>query len=774
MEDLPKMTTANILRLTQLGEQAVNNADAGGLQVKPAFAKIGNFAGEPPAEVPTQLIGSELHSGNIHYIQVISAASTRFTFEIPAEVEGQIGECLVYLEDGTPLAHATINPQREKVKGKALRIDLILMLSNKNSHAIDITLSEFGSIPTVASLRALPSPVNSMESAVGVLDLQLNTDGSRSPSVAIRYGAGSQMWGFVGWDKIYTGEIGNSNVISNGEFRVPTLIQESLPNGELIVQVVSGGAAGESRKAVYDGASIQIQEAAFSTLKGSETINIWIPDAKGESVSTLPPREGIPRDWVLIRGDKSPRWAKPTNQSGQNGTKLYIPPSRLKINPIIFDGLGVETYELGVIPQSSNYVMCSISGITQHRSALAITGSQLTFAEEITDELTVLARAFTKEPSSGDYMKIKTEHYSGDGKKTRFKLPQPVENVNDVIIYVEKMDQNFSSYSVDINTMEIVFTAPPSAGYAIEVNAIAYEKVAGYSTTIQTFTYKISESTNILELPFEPESVDMCFVSIQGIHVHKNRLTLAKNKLAIAETIQSDLEVEVLIFNNVLALGSPNSDLDGVVTGMIRTCKGMEILMHNRPSQTIPLPKIEILGDADIEVIEDYPSFKIQLKSNANKQKRSGTTIDAQTVYQGQENVIEVTYPVKIDLMEMDLHINATANFSAEVGPGFMPNNDSEQLQCILGISTPNAKEPSFDSRSRGSVNAGLICLGKDSQSEAMAYGNASRSLDIIVKSENHPSGYVTLIAKSRLANLDADAYETYMGVELSYSIKVV
>ncbi len=768
------MTTANILRLTTNGEQAVNNADAGGIQVRPAFAKFGNYSGEVPAIVPTDILGSVVYQGNIHYIQVLSAASTRFTIEIPSEVEGVLGECVIYLEDGTALAHATIQPNREKVKGKALRVDLVMMLSNNTSHVIDISLSEFGSIPTVANLRSLPAPSTAMESAIGVLDCQLNVDGTYSPSIAMRFGAGGQQWGFVGWDKIYTGEVGAGNVISNGEFRVPDEISTSLPNTDLILQLINGSAAGESRKGYYDGATIQIKEAAFTELKGNETINIWIPQVSGESGQMLPPRDGVPKDWVLVRGDKKPTWAKPTNQHASSGTKLYHAPSRLRVNPIIFDGTGAETYDLGVSPESTNYIMCSLSGVTQSRDAMSISSNLLTFAEPINDELTVFARALTKEPSSGDYLHIKVAHYVGDGNTKRFKLPDSVENVNDVIVYVEKFDQNYSSFSVDMNSMEVVFTAAPNAGYTIEINAFVYEKIAGYSTEVLTFNYYLSESTNLFELPIEPESVNSCFVSLQGIHIHKNKLTLAKNKLVIGENIPEGISVEVMVFNNILSQGSPNSDLNGVVTGVIRTCKGLEVLMHNKHSHVIPLPVVRIEGDEGVKVVGEYPHFKVGLENTSGSKQASGKLLDAQTVYQGREGVLEITYPIKIDLRENDVHINANANFSAEIGPGFAPTNYLEQLQGVLGIKTAGMEEPSYDTRSRGSVTTGFSCLGTSAEDDATAYANCSRSLDIIIRHQNHKSGYVTLIAKAMIANVDVDAYQTYLGVEVSYNLRVV
>ncbi len=768
------MTTPNILRLTPNGERAINNASAGGIQIKPYTASIGNYVGEVPALVPDSLLGDAIHSGRIRYIQVLSEKLTRFTLEIPAEVEGVLGECLVSLEDATVAAHAVIQPPRVKESGKALRIELLLHVGEFSTDVISIELCEFSSIPTVARVEDLPSPIKAMESAIGVLDLNSNRDGSFSPNLAVRYGEGSQHWGFGGWNRIYSGEIGKSKVINNAEFHIPDALVGIISDGELVLQAVSGGSAGESRKAVCANGKIKCSVKGFTSLSGSETLNIWASNG-GETVSSLPPRDSIPSDWVLTAGKATPVWSKP-NAAGSNGQSaaLYTPPSKLKINHFMQDGNNGISYDMGVAVENNNYLMNSLSGVTQHRNAFDIQSNIISYAEPITNELTIMGRAFTHEPSTGDFLTIKSASFVADGSKRKFKLPLDVTRQQDVIVFVEQMDQNYNAYTVDLDNQEVVFNSSPDAGYRVEVNAFTYEKKQGYSTNIDVFNVRTFETESIFELPIEPEDIDMVFVSMDGLHIHKSNLTLSGRRIAISSEIKEGISLEFMVFSNKLSLGSPASNLVGVATGLNRCNSGLELILHGAPSVVVPIDLINLTGDGRIKVQGAYPDYTISFVDEGDSETPAGTVLMAQTTSKNEESVGELNVPIRIDLNGNNVIVEATANFSAELGEGFYSETGVETFDAVCVLQQANAKEAAYGTRGKGTAVNTFSFLGTSSADEATAYSHISRTVCETIRADNHKAGYLNLVAKCKLSNVDIERYDTWLSAEISIKVTVV
>lgn len=768
------MTTPNILRLTEAGKRAINNANAGGIQIKPYTATIGDYTGEVPSLVPDAIQGNAIHSGRIRYIQVMSEKVTRFTIEIPEPVEGVIGECLISLEDATVLAHATIQPPRNKEAGKALRVELILHLDEFNSDVISVELSELASIPTVARVEDLPSPINAMESAIGVLDLTANPDGSHSPNIALRYGEGSQHWGFCGWNRIFSGEVGKSKVINNAEFHIPDILIGVIPDGDLILQAVTGGSAGESRKAVCANGKIKCVVKGFTTLSGSESLSIWVANG-GEAVSSLPPREGVPSDWVLTAGKATPVWAQPSGaNSGAQSAALYSAPSKLKINTFMQDGNNNISYDMGVEVENNNYVLTSLTGVTQLRRSFDILSSSITFAENIPNDLTIMGRAFTHEPSTGDFLTIQSADYTADGTKRKFKLPIEVTRQSDVIVYVEQMDQNFNSYTVDLDTQEVVFNTAPDAGYSVEVNAFQYTKKQGYSTNIDVFNFRTSETENVFELPIEPEDVDMVFMFMDGLHVHKRNMTLSGRRIAISAEIPEGINLEFMVFSNKVSLGSPASNLNGVVTGLNRCNTGLELIRHGAPSVMVPIEVINLKGEGRVKVHGSYPDFSIEIVEDGSEETPAGTILMAQTINKSAEAVGELNVPIRIDLNGNDVIVEATANFSAELGEGFYSESGIETFEAVCVLQQANAKEAAYGTRTKGTAMNNFSFLGNSSEDEAIAYSHISRTVCETVKSNNHKAGYLNLVVKCKLSNVDIERYDTWLSSEVSIKVTVI
>jgi hypothetical protein len=95
---------------TDVGLQAIKDARLGGVYIRPVEFKLGDYVGPAPTTPQTHLMGHELYSGPLAFIEVLGTNTVRFTFEFPQDMpEGvtscTVGEALVILDDGKVLGH---------------------------------------------------------------------------------------------------------------------------------------------------------------------------------------------------------------------------------------------------------------------------------------------------------------------------------------------------------------------------------------------------------------------------------------------------------------------------------------------------------------------------------------------------------------------------------------------------------------------------------------------------------------------------------------------
>ena len=185
------------LRLTDVGLQATKNADQSGIYIKPVRVVAGSYTGPAPLETPKALLGSEIWSGPLAYIEVLSKNSVRFSFRIPQNVPaGQtglhttIGEFLILLEDGRVFGHVLLKDPQLKVNTFGLQFSLIVADVPNIGAVVDVQMSEHSTVPCVADVELLPAPVSSDFNCIAVFNLKANSDGTFSPALATRYGAG--------------------------------------------------------------------------------------------------------------------------------------------------------------------------------------------------------------------------------------------------------------------------------------------------------------------------------------------------------------------------------------------------------------------------------------------------------------------------------------------------------------------------------------------------------------------------------------------------------
>lgn len=762
---------ADILRLTEAGSQSIMSAEDGGILVNPKSYRLGDFIGEIPEAVPTELQGTEIEggSGNIFYIEVLDEETVRFTLDIGAEVgtvEGTlITEVMLYTDEGVALCYAQLANGYSKRKGVGIRIDALLTVTDGNASVINVTLAEHGSIPSVSDIANLPDPLLANTNAISVLNLIVGADGESVPGLAVKFGDGGQHWGFLGLERVFSGALGAGNALSNIEFQKPTIVEaHGLEAGDrFVVQVVSGSGVGNTRRFTLEGAegseTFQALDEGFPELLDSSSVSVWRQPKSSGTVNTCPwppSTDGIPKDWILSRGSTCPEWVPPVTAKRSNLTKLYIPPSKLKIRPITkVSSSDKKRYELDAYsPKNGNYVLLALQGVRQHRTAFEVWANYLEFSEELPNNIAMDFRVFTEEESTGTILRFVTKHYVSDGLTTRYSLGADIDSPAEAFLFAGRIQQGLSAYIIDKDTQELVLTEPFSAGTAIEIASITYEQLEGFSTQIRTANFKITETTNILELPFYPENKDQVFVTESGAYLHKDQYSIVGNRLSTTSDLEEGRVVEVMYFQNVKTEGTTYSDLPGVVTDIIPTAKGFQIIRHNEEPISLSMPELVLEPGTGININGSFPFYKISSTLAEQAAVESTRNYNLQQVV---EDTIEVLVTERIKFTA-DIIIQATGDFHAKLGSGFAVGSGEERIQYVLGFKTSGQSEPAYGRGIKGTGENGFSVIDPN-DSTAIAHSNANITQSWNLVKANHPSGYIDVIAKMRISGASLSNY---------------
>lgn len=808
---------ANKLILQDVGLQAINNANAGGILINPTYFKAGDSRLNPTMENATDIIGNIVVQGGIHHIEVVSQQSARFFFEIDGQSVSEateIKELGVFLNDNFILGRCVFDDPIVIVPNEIIQISVILSTGRADLSTINVSIGNYESIPVTPFLYRLPSPYASQFNSIIVANGMTNVDGTDSPLMAMRYGSGSFQWGFTGHTRVYASKPATA---TDSTFTIanPTAFFD---HELVIVHVVNGAGAGQTRRYYYDLGSTTFIDADGQVLADLEncTIAIWkatgvgiyiseasagtdgtdgtngLPGADGNGgipglpgtegangsggggtgggtgggFTTVPSTENIPHDWVLVSGpgDK-PVWA-PQKSGAKVLNTLFTPPSRLDINVLNFIGQGdTARYSLGaLVVENANYIYPALGGVTQHRSAFDLNASEIEFAEEIPNAVPVDLRIFTKSPSTGSRLAFWTDHAIGDGITTTFKLTKPITDAKYVFAFMQGTLQSVTGYSYNAATQEITFVEPPLAGLPLEFRSFWHEVETGYSTRIVSQTYMVTGETLFLSLPITPQSQSQVFLSHSGTHVHDDLYTLIDDQLILSGSLVEGVEVEVYIFDNVLAQGSENTNLKGIVYDAFLTYKSMKLLRHGANPITLPIPAPNFEQGEGIRLTGNYPNIRIE---NTFSQAAETNPFKRYSNVQIEKDASQVLTTHRIDITG-DSIILVTCDFAAKIGPGFVSTEGMENIEFVVGMRSVNTKEPDYGKQILGTGSAGFSSLA--AEKTEVAYANASLTRVFEIVKDNHPAGYVDIVGKMRVNNANISQF----GSRLSVNINVV
>lgn len=753
------------LVITDAGVSAANNASAAGILVDVNTFKVGQSDAASTAAM-TDIQGLEIHAGSINFVEVLSETSVRFVFDVPDFIGTEEGidlpEVGIFMPNGVMFARAVLGTAYKKFSGKAMRINAILNTAAAAISSINVTIGEFSSIPVTPYVRRLPDPSTSNFNCISVLDLNHNPDGTTAPGLALRNGAGNMHWSFTGYDRVITLQP-EAQDLTQSTFKYQNLgTTLGFEDQEvLIVQILSGPGAPEVRKVRYDDVQNIFTEAdgdPFPALTTSSNLAVWRSTDRDFNLTglTLPDTTGIPADWVLTRGPATePVWSPQKFKNGSLNT-LFEPPSTFRVSVLTLAGDDrTKRYSLGgLAPETPNYIEMAVGAIGQHRSAFDLTNQDIELSEPVQGGTPIDIRVFTKEPSTGSRVDIFVDHFTGDGSTLRFALSGAIIGAEYMLVHIVGLRQTVAAATYDQATQELVFTEAPKAGHPIEVKGLQIVEAEGFSTKVHTTVTTTQDDTYYITLPFSPQNKNMVDVNINGIHLHNNTFSLSDNVIALLGKVPKERTIEVTIYENIETRGTPQTNLQGVVTDGLLSSKHLYLLRHGANPVKIPVPGVTLEAGQGIRVSGSHPFYKVESTvSEALKQDPIQKYSSMETVEDGEEVIVTQRVAVTSDRI-----IQVSADFHAKLGPGFVSVEGNEMMEYVVGFRATDAREPDYGRLIQGTGEAGFNALLTRGVNN-VARSNASLNRTFLISKDNLATNYIDLIIKMRIRNTQVTTY---------------
>lgn len=754
------------LVLLYVGEESLNNASAGGILISPTGFKLGDSALYPTSTQFSDIVGNELCSGSIHHVEVLSSRTARFVLTVDTSTfTGSIvaKELVIFLEQNIALGRAVFASPYTLAAGESVRISVVLATSRADLTTINVTPGEYDSIPQTPNVYRLPNPNSSDFNVISVLDGCTNLDSTKTPALAMRYGTGSVYWGFSNHTKVYQGSPLSA---TSSTFKLPSNLTFNA-NEVVLVHVISGSGVGLSRRYKYSsGVFTDVDSQTLPNPTGN-VLCIWrnnsqiVASSDGSASSTVPDTTNIPSGWVLTVNDSNTASWQPASAAARTINTLYTAPSKLAVNAIAYTGDDSnQRFSTGdLVPDNANFVYAALGMATQHRTAFALSGSEIEFAEAIPSTVDIDLRVFTKNPSTGTRIGIDVYTFTGDGSTTTFQIGV-VESSAHVFAFINSALVPPSNYSIDTNN-KLRFNTPPDAGTEIEIRALVYVSDTGYSTRIVSQVYKISADTNYLQLPIAPQDKSLVFVSQSGAHVHTSYYSIVDNYVVFTSSLEQDLEVEVFIFDNVLAQGTQENGLNGMVVDGFLSYRDIVLLRHGALPIVLPLPQPNLIEGDNCTLTQEGDSTMISCTV-----PETSLNISKYSVSKTEKNSSNAIITQRLELGTSSVIVQIICDFATRLGPGFISSEGNENIEFVVGIRSSSSTEPDFGRNIRGTGVAGITTNATSKQ--AMGYGNASMTQTFEIDPANHTAGYVELVAKMRVNNANTALFSSRLDINMN------
>lgn len=771
------------LRLTPSGLQAFTSAKDGGVYLRPVTCEFGDHIGADSPTVPEALVGNKLGTArSLRFIEVLGGNLARFTFDIPSDLpasgEVTIGEVMLRLEGGVPFAHVQLVQPIRKFRGNEHRISVLLYMVGETDIArvFNVTMGEHATLPQVTSVNWMPPPDSAMGSNVVVVaDVFRATTGVSIPGLAFRTGLGEYGWSFYGFDRVWSDVVG-ARFVSQTQIKADDI--DGLPvSSDLIVSCVSGGGAGYCRKASFDGTLITLDETvpAIPDFTAATAIAILVPllgsGASGGTPITWPPgSDEVPPDWVLTPGvDGVPQWRPPSGgRPSAQGVVLYSPPSRMVSRSLVTTAQpNLLEYTLPQAVDSPSDVIMALGGVAQPHTAYDVyQGETVKLTEAVPQVMSMNARAFTREPSTGHKTEIRVITVTGNGGDIEVDVGADVTDVEQVFLVVSGIINPVTSYT--ISNGKLRFTEAIPTGMSADLYVFRSVAHTGASTKLVVHQTYIDTPTNYIQLSVAPVSQSHVMVLNNGMLMMQDNFQLTGDHIFFDSNLVPNGTyagfIEVVVFVNHINTGSPDRSLDGALTHAYSSGSGLIIERQGQSPLRVPFPRPVFFGSNGVVVDQSlYPMVKLTYDPAENKGnvRRTRTYSQSRDAKNTEEVVIEMVVEVP-----QDMTVQALATFNAKLGPGFQSDLGRERIECVLAILRDGDKAPQYGNNARGTGQAGF---SRYSETDDAATVYADRSLQMVadIDAANYPTKKVNVVAKMRVSNATISAYESELNIQL-------
>lgn len=539
--------------VTDNGIEDARQAELGGFLVSLTEFSVSEATGFDVVSDRTQLVGTEAFRGKITTIEAVGRDSVRLTCSIPQgrPLSGQwnLSEIGIWNSNGRLFAHGSFSTF-PKTTEFGLKFYVFVTLARLGD-VINITNSDLMSLPSAARVASLQPPETSSQNVVAVLDSNPHEHeivvgfppDTSSPSVAIKYGAGGSRWGFLGSSRVFEGK--PENVVSQRVINIdPGKFGFWLTDGEVvIVQVISGGAAGQSRKMQYVHSSklFNSVDDPFVGLNGTSVIAMW-----RSHESALPARHaGIPDYMVLGVGIN-------------NYSNIFaaITATRLEPKLFSFEGTGSEAYSMNTAQfpldkvLDTKHLIVQIDGKVLRPDQYVVLGNQLRIVGGLANGKKCTLYGFARSASDPGGVTLFQDAVIQSHGGPDYGLSTAPSSADNVFVF-DSSGQQYGKQDFIVVGAKLVFannSVPPvgrtlsfivggvSTSNAVRGTLVRQTQVAQIATREISFTSNIADKNNTL-------------LFINGTYVAKQRYSVTGDKIKTVDNIPQNAVVDLIVFS---------------------------------------------------------------------------------------------------------------------------------------------------------------------------------------------------------------------------------
>jgi len=584
--------------VTNVGLASIRDADAGGFLVNLAKFSVSSAQSVVLSVADTAIVGPTEYTGNIKSIEPVGDSTVKLTLEIPVgkPAVGQftIAELGVLLQSGELFAHGVFAVPYTKSAEYSLKM-IVYVTAGRIGEVINVNIVDGTALASTKYVRQLMKPVESPGNVVAVMDQQVGDDGQYSAGLAVKYGIN---WSYLGYLRSYVGVVADPTV-----YGFALDIENDCGfwlNGEeeVIVQIITGPGAGESRKVVYSkiGNRFVVREKPFSAISIESRLAIW-----RNAANALPGRTPvIPEDFVLGHGVNT--WRKSVQSTNEGtleiGRKSFVANSS---NIYSFDA-SLTTATL-VHPEQ---FLVFVNGRAEDQSKYQITTGvpgRLTFLQQpVVGAKISVVYFYLTEGIGSESMLLETTTVT-TGVTSSFGLPTIPDTPETVLIMKDGRLAETYEYVFVPATNSMDFLVPVPTGVTVSILSFSSYAYSGNRTLFYRKDFTASGTSAAFDAGHLISEHKKVIVLVGGKYLARSSYQVSGTDGLVSLSYVPDTGTRISLIVYTEVLGSDVYTAAGLDTGPVWVDPAGS---EGKPSYLVPKTK-SYLADGSTSTFEIYP-----------------------------------------------------------------------------------------------------------------------------------------------------------------------